>query len=78
MGAVLLAPPILGPWASDTKSKKLGDAILGTPHFGSVGGTCPFLQFLTPEHQRTTWTNLTPTDTQPLANKPTYLGANIF
>jgi len=75
---VLFAPPILGPWASEPKSKKKGDAILGTPHLGPLGVTCPFLQFLTPEHQRTTWTNFTHTDTQPIARKPTYLGANLI
>jgi len=55
----------------------MGGAILGTSHFGPIGVTCPFLQFWTPEHQRTTWTTLTPTDTQPIARKPTYLGANL-
>jgi len=77
MGAVLFAPPILGPWASDPKSKKIGECNFGNPYFGPLGVTCPFLQFWTPEHQRTNWDNLTPTDTQPIARKPTYLGANL-
>jgi len=50
--------PILGPWASDTKSKKLESCNFGNPHFGPLGFTCPFLQFWTPENQRTTWTTL--------------------
>jgi len=33
---VLFAPPILGPWASDPKSKKLGGAILGNPILGTT------------------------------------------
>ena len=74
---VLFAPPILGPWASDPKSKKRRGATLGTPHFGPLGVTSPFLQFWTPEHQRTTWNTLSPIDTQPIARKPTYLEANL-
>ena len=75
---VLFAPPILGPWASDTKSNEIwGGAILGNTHFGSLGVTFPFLQYWTPEHLRTTWTTLTPTDTQPIARNPTYFGANL-
>ena len=50
---------------------------MGTTLFVPLGVTCPFLQFRTPEHQRTTWTTLTPTDTQPIVRKPTYLGANL-
>ena len=46
-----------------------------TPQFGPLVVTCPF--FWTHEHQRTTWTNLTPTDTQPIATKRTYLEANL-
>jgi len=61
-----------------TPNQKIwGGAILGTPHFGPFGITCPFLQFWTAEHQRTTWTTIKPTDTQPIARKPTYLGANL-
>ena len=36
-----------------------------------------FLQFWTPEHQRTAWTNITPTDIQPIPRKPTYLSVNL-
>ena len=49
--------PILGPWASDPKSKKMGGNF-GNPYFGPLGVTCPFWQFLTHEHQRNTWTTL--------------------
>ena len=80
-------------WATDTRCflhppfsanghvtpnlKNLGGCNFGNPLFGPLGVTCPFLKFSTPEHQRTTWTNLTPTDTQPIASKPTYLWANL-
>ena len=47
------------------------------PILGPLGVTYPFLHFRTPEHQRTTWTTHTPTDTQPIARKPTYLAANL-
>jgi len=71
---VLFAPPIFGPWASDPKSKKMAVCNFGKPHFSPLVATCYFLQFWSPEHQRTT---LTPTDTQPIARKSTYLGANL-
>jgi len=57
--------------------KKLVGAILGTTHFGPLGVTCLFLQFWTPEYQRNTRNIVTPTDTQPIACKPNYLGANL-
>jgi len=76
-GGALCSSPFWAHGLVTPNPKKLGGAILGTPHFGTLGVTCHFLQFCTPEHQRTTWTNLTPTDTQPIASKPTYLGANL-
>jgi len=42
---VQLAPPILGPWASDPKSKKMGGAIFEPPILGPPGVTCPFSIF---------------------------------
>ena len=77
LGGCFLHALILGHWASDPKSKDIGGAILGTPHFGPLGVTCPFLQFWTPEHQRTTWITLTRSDTQLITRKPTHLGANL-
>jgi len=77
MGEVLFPPHILGPWASDPKTKKFVGCNFVNPHFRPLGVTCPFLQFWTPEHQRNTWNTITPTDTQPIARKPTYLGANL-
>ena len=47
--------------------------ILVHPKIG-LGVTCPFLQFWTPEHQRTTWKTLTPTDTHLSPTKPPILG----
>jgi len=78
MGGLLFAFPNLGPWASDPKSKKIGGLVQfwETP-FGPLVVTCPFLQFWTPEHKRYTWNTLTPTDTQPIARKPTSLGAKL-
>ena len=49
-----------------------GGAILEPPILGPLGVTCPFFQFRTPEHLGTTWTTHTPTDTQPIARKPTH------
>jgi len=46
---------------------------LNPPRIG-LGVTCPFLQFWTREHQRITWTNLTHSDTQPIARNPPILG----
>jgi len=82
-GGVIFEPPHFGPMGKWPQiQKNVGGAILGTPHFGPLGVTSPFLQFWTPEHQRNTWTNLTPTDTQPIARKPTYFWAkpklNLF
>ena len=45
MGALLFAPPILGPWASDPKTKKWGGAILGTPTLGPSGSLALFCTF---------------------------------
>ena len=72
-----LHPPLWAHGQVTPNPKKLGVAILGTPHFWHLGVTCPFLQFWTSEHQRNTWNTLTPTGTQPIARKPTYLGANL-
>ena len=72
---MLFAPPILAHGQVTPNPKNWWGSILGTPHFGPLGVTCPFLQFWTPEHQRNTWTTLTRTDTQPIARKNTYLGA---
>ena len=77
MGAVLYAPPILGPWVCDTKSNKNEGGNFGYPPIWAPRSHLPFLQFWTPERQQTTWTNVTPTDTQPIASKPTYLAANL-
>jgi len=77
MGRVLFAPPHLGPFASDPKPKKIGGVQFWESPFWFPRGHLPFLQFWTPEHQRTTWTTLTPTDTQRFARKPVYLGANL-
>ena len=37
--------PILGPWASDPKPKKIGGAILGTPILGPSGSLALFCSF---------------------------------
>jgi len=76
MGGCFLHPPF-GPIASDPISKKIVGVQFWEPYFEPLGVTCPFLQFWTPEHQRSTWTTLTPTDTQLCALKPTYLGENL-
>jgi len=77
MGAVLFALPFWAHGQVTPNQKKLGGCNFWNPHFEPLGFTCPFLQFWTPEHQRNTWNTLTPTDTQPIARKPTYLGANL-
>ena len=56
---------------------KLVVAGLGNPLYGPLKVTCPFLQYWTNEHQRNTWNTFTPTDTQPIARKATYLWTNL-
>ena len=68
--------PILGPWASDPETKKMGGAISGTPILGT-SWSLAFFEFWTLEHQRNTWTTLTPSDTQPIDRKTTHPGANL-
>ena len=75
---LLFAPPHFGPMCKwPQMQRNWGGAILGKPHFGPLWFTCPFLQFWTPEHQRTNWTTLTPTDIQPIVRKTTYFGSNL-
>jgi len=45
-GGVLFAPPILGPLASDPKSKKIGGCNFRNPHFGPHGVTSTFFAVL--------------------------------
>jgi len=70
-------PPFWAHGQVTPNTKKIGGCNFENPHFGPRRVTCRFLQFWTPEHQRTTWTNLKPTDTQHIASKPTFLGANL-
>ena len=77
MGGAFLHPPFWAHGQVTPNPKKLGVQFWEPPILGPLGVTCPFLQFRTPEHLGTTWTTLTPTDTQPITRKPTYLGANL-
>ena len=72
-----LHPPICAHFQVSPNPKKMGGCNFGIPTFGPLGVTCPFLQFWTPEHERNTCNTLTPSDTQPISRKPTYLGANL-
>jgi len=77
MGRFLFAPPHFGHMVKWPQIHKNWMLQFWEPPFWAPRGHLPFLQFWTPEHQRTTWTTLIPTHTQPIAHKPTYLGANL-
>jgi len=55
-GCAFCTPPFWALGQVTPNPKKLGGCNFGTPHFGPLGVTGPFLQFWTPEHQRTAWT----------------------
>ena len=75
-GMCFLSPPFCAHGQVNPKPKKLG-VQFWEPPFWAPRVTCPFFQLWTPENQPTNWTTLIPTDTQPIARKPTYLRPNL-
>jgi len=53
-GCAFCFPPFWAHGQVTPNPKKFKWCNFGNPHFGPIGVTCPFLQFWTPEHQRTT------------------------
>ena len=73
-GGCKFAPPILGPWATDPKGAQFWGGAILNPLFWAHLESLAHFQFYAPHGQ---WPTPTPTDTQPMARKPTHLGVDL-